>query len=120
MYIVALGEYILARRITPPGRPQAPPWTTSLPASRRAPCGYHEAPRGDMLPEPGNAPRPEPIDVISKGLRDGEAAKAAMVRSPQQIIVAIAERSSTSMAAKTRRCCLSAMLEKSFSYISCI
>ena len=25
---------------------------------------------GDLLPEPGNATRPEPIDVVSKWLRD--------------------------------------------------
>ena len=46
-----------------------------------------EHPRGDMLPEPSDAPRPEPIDVISEGLRDGEVGNG-----PQEIIVAIAER----------------------------
>ena len=44
--------------------------------------------RGDMLPEPSNAPRPEPIDVISERLRDGKVGNG-----PQQVIVETAERS---------------------------
>ncbi len=43
---------------------------------------------GDLLPEPGSATRPEPIDVIAKGCG---TAKLAMVRS--RVIVATAERS---------------------------
>ena len=41
----------------------------------RAPVSEHlvvptEHSYGDLLPEPGNATRPEPIDVVSIGLRD--------------------------------------------------
>ena len=41
----------------------------------RAPVSEHlvvptEHSYGDLLPEPGNATRPEPIDVVSKWLRD--------------------------------------------------
>ena len=41
----------------------------------RAPVSEHlvvptEHSYGDLLPEPGNATRPEPIDVVSEWLRD--------------------------------------------------